>query len=662
MRFINNNTMELLFGLGYFAALAGLFLWKLLPQWSAAIPGGLEDTRLFLWNGWWFHYAASVLHTNPYHTVMLFHPFSANLISHDFPLWMNLITHLAQTSGMSLVGSSNLWFAMSWILAGFCTYGLAREVTGEPAVALVAGTIVMTHSYTLARAMQNWGQFNLYGIALFLWSLMRARRLGKPLPFKLAGVALAWTAACHFYFLIYSVLIVLAVAAYDLLPFGVAISLQRASRGLRRALCITLAAAAALVALMIWLNPGIHQVGAFTISMLSPENPVFVMWIAIIFALMTYVHAEFPDRPVDPERRRALLSGYALMIGMSAILLSPLLWESWKLIRTGAYPKQSILWKTHLPGANLLALFFANPIHALWGPAVSQWYASRGLQPQEQAAAIGWVCLVIVGWSKVWKTNVAARHWLALALAATIFSMGTHLHIAQYNLWCPLPFYILRLVPLLGNVRVPERWMAVGAISWSIVLALALLRLAAARGWSIRKLSFAAAALILIENWPGIPYASAPPALEIYQRLKELPEGAVLTVPLYIGDSSIGTGNAIGSQFLFPWDHLWAQVIHEKPIVGGYVGRISRRIIEAYKEDPFIHRLLDLEEYKIHTQDPEPAFGEYAVRNLKFRYVLLYRDSTDPESLKYVLGSLPLELVEKEGMIELYRIKADQSD
>jgi hypothetical protein len=291
------------------------------------------------------------------------------------------------------------------------------------------------------------------------------------------------------------------------------------------------------------------------------------------------------------------------------------------------------------------------------------------MQPQEQAAAIGWTCLAVIILSRTGKTDpspsplpgerVQGEGWLSLAIFATVLSMGTHLHIAQHNLWCPLPFFFFRLLPILGNVRMPERWMAVGAIGWSVVLALALIRISTRRGWPIQKIAFAAVALVLIENWPGIPYAAAPPAYPIYERLRDLPAGAVLPVPLYIGDSSIGAGNTINNQFTFPWDHLWAQTIHQKPMIGGYVGRISRRIIDDYKEDPFIHRLLDVEEEKIPSIEPEPAYGEYAVSHFGIRYVLLYPGCTDPLTVKYVLGSLPLELVMREGPIELYKIKAD---
>src|SRR5580698_4393749 len=97
------NVMNFVLAFGYFTALAGIFLARLIPLWNHAIPGGLEDTRLFLWNAWWFHYAITVLHTNPFRTMMLFYPFGCRLISHDFPLWMNLITFFGQRAGLTMI-------------------------------------------------------------------------------------------------------------------------------------------------------------------------------------------------------------------------------------------------------------------------------------------------------------------------------------------------------------------------------------------------------------------------------------------------------------------------------------------------------------------------------------------------------------------------------
>jgi hypothetical protein len=509
-----------------FAGLAAWFLRPLWPVWSSAIPGGLEDTRLFLWNGWWFRHALET-HTSPWFTRLLFHPFGTSLISHDFPLWNSLITFAGQAAGLNLIAATNVWFALSWVLAGFFTYLLAREVLGSRLTAhgpaAVAGVYVMTHSYTLARAMQNWGQFNLWAIALFLWLFVRARRTQRTADWVLAGVALAWTAACHYYFLIYCGAVAGGVFVCDIfslhfLPVSSGSPLsERGDAGRTRnklagGFAVLALLAGAIGAWIILFHPADIYVGKTRIGLESPANPLLVMWVCM--AAWLWLRFDVTRVAGTAARRvapRGGMKSYAVLFVTTLIFLSPLLFAAFKLMLSGDYPKQSILWKTHLAGANLLALFFPNPLNAWWGPAVTRWFETRGLQPQEQAGMIGWVALTTVALATVrhplrpqagdpepTSAGNVFRKWFLLALGATVLSMGTYLHIAQYNLWLPLPFYLWRLLPVLGNVRVPERWMALGAIAWGVVLALALVELSRKKGWKLNRLCLAAGGLILL--------------------------------------------------------------------------------------------------------------------------------------------------------------------
>src|SRR5262249_44826353 len=157
-----------------------------------------------------------------------------------------------------------------------------------------------------------------------------------------------------------------------------------------------------------------------------------------------------------------------------------------------------------------------------WGPAVSRWITAHDMNPQEQAAAVGWVCMAVVLWAKPWRENplppggggrgwggysagsppsppprnlcsrsklghrssdvsdlwspikgegVSRRLWLALAGAGCVLALGNYLHLLPYNTWCPLPFFALRLLPVVGNVRMPERWMAMAVVGWAVILA-----------------------------------------------------------------------------------------------------------------------------------------------------------------------------------------------
>src|SRR5258708_1156085 len=170
MSAIMEPMLALFAALVFYGVLASTLLYRLFPVWNSAIPGGLQDTRFLLWNDCYFRYAIDTLHTNPFHTSLLYTPFGTSLVLSDYPLWTNLVTYWAQHWGANVIAAANMNFILSWILAGFVTYLLAWEVTHRRAPAIVAGLYVMTHSFTLACTMQNWTRFNLYCIPLFLWT------------------------------------------------------------------------------------------------------------------------------------------------------------------------------------------------------------------------------------------------------------------------------------------------------------------------------------------------------------------------------------------------------------------------------------------------------------------------------------------------------------
>jgi len=638
-----------------FLGLAAVMGWRLWPNFGTHIPGGWQDTRLFLWNAWWFHYALFTLHTSPFATPLLFHPFGTSLLSHDMPLWNSVVTTLIQWGNGKIVFSVNVWFFLTWGLAGFCTYLLAHEITKKQAPALVAGLYVMTHSYLLARAMQNWGQFNLFGIPLFLWLLMRAKRTGLLRDYALGGVALAWTAACHYYFLIYSGILWLLWFLWDAWPYQYRWRFQWFKRRWRHVFLVIAMMAGGVAAWIVLKQPGALQWVSVKISLNTPTNALLVMWFCLFVWVLTGIHGNkigWEPGWLSREWKKEIL-----LLALALLLLSPLWINAIHLVLAGDYPRQSILWKTHLPGANFWSLLAPNAFHALWGSAVSDWFWGYRMSPHEQAASLGWVCLAVVLMARPWRQTLMGKRWTWVAGLATVFSMGTYLHVGNLNTWCPLPFYFLRLLPILGNVRVPERWMAVGSVAWGILLALALVHLANNRKWRLTPLCAIVGGLLLIENWPGIPFRPPPKSKKAYEILAKQPPGGVLTLPFYVGDSSVGSGHALYALAIFPWDHLWAQTFHKKPITGGFVGRISRRILEAYRQDPFFGSLIAIEENRL----PDVTLlgredGCRTLEKFQLRYLLIYHRATPPAAKFLTRNIFKVKRLSPKGRIELYEL------
>ncbi len=644
----------------FYAALAATFLFRLIPVWSTQIPGGLQDTRFLLWNDWWFTHAITHLQSNPYVTSFLYHPFGTSLVLNDSPLWNSLVTFAAQKAGSSLIASANWSFLLSWTLAGWATYLLTREVTSRKAPAVVAGLYVMTHSFTLICTMQNWTRFNLFGIPLFLWMLVRARRSGGWLAFALCGVALAWTAACQYYFFVYCLLICAVVAVADICPYGVRFSWAPAQKGWRKYF-LFLSAIAGLLAVWIHMgHPSGITIGKSFISLKTPYNAVLVMWLGLYAWFFTGWRSELYKRDAHALQPAGTWAKYLVLLGIAFLCMLPLTVPLAKMAMSGDYPHQSLLWKTERAAANLFSFFMPNSMHFLWGESVTRWFTSRGMVVQEQAASIGWVTLALFYFTRPWKQGASPRRWALLALGAMGLALGTYLHLAQHNLWMPMPFYLVRLLPIIGKARLADHWMTVGSVATAVLLAISILQLCKTRQWQVKKVCAVVGLLILIENWPKIPVEPLPEILPPLDILRAAPPGAVLPIPLFVGDAIVGIGNSTPSTLYFPWDYLWYQIYHQKPMLGGYMGRMSPKIIQGYKADPFLKTLLDLEDYKIPDAKAMPQEAAKSRKTFDFQYVLVYEDSTTPEVLRFVMKSLPLEMMGGEGAVKLYRVRPEK--
>jgi hypothetical protein len=154
---------------------------------------------------------------------------------------------------------------------------------------------------------------------------------------------------------------------------------------------------------------------------------------------------------------------------------------------------------------------------------------------------------------------------LLLALAAVFFvlSLGPSLKVLGTSTGIPLPYAALMHVPPFTMARDPQRLAVLGV--WALVC-LAALGLTALAGSLARRLGPAAghaAALLALGWWaaegysPGHrPVAFSPPA-----EFARMPPGGVVNVPLTIGDGLA----------------MFLQVFHGRPIVTGYVSRVSAR-------------------------------------------------------------------------------------
>src|SRR5262249_44879421 len=156
---------------------------------SRVLEDGSYDVYQFLWDIWWVRESLLVLHTNPFRTTYLFYPQGVPPLFPTFSFSLGLASLPLQTV-LGLVGAHNLLVLAAPTATVLAVGLLAREVTGDPWAALVAGlaaALTPAAVWFLPVLYLDCG----YLIAFVLWVSPLLHPLPRPVDVGLAIALLA---------------------------------------------------------------------------------------------------------------------------------------------------------------------------------------------------------------------------------------------------------------------------------------------------------------------------------------------------------------------------------------------------------------------------------------------------------------------------------------
>jgi len=269
---------------------------------------------------------------------------------------------------------------------------------------------------------------------------------------------------------------------------------------------------------------------------------------------------------------RAKFSRLAVTITAMGLLLLPQILPMLIAATKGYYSHVNVLGSAYLASNDLLGFLAPSGLNTFWGKLARSWFGGIGSGAIERTIGIGLVALVLL--ISGWKAALGERwgRWtVAWTFGAWIMSLGPFLQVAGRMTYIPLPGLVLNYLPLVNNARSMGRWSMVTTLGVALI---------AAAGWKKlskhprivgrQKLVFSGAvALICLEFLP-VPYPTVTAMAPEF--LKSLPfdpaHQAILDLPIGRKDGLGGIGEFDARQLLF-------QTIHKRPLVGGYVLRMS---------------------------------------------------------------------------------------
>lgn len=652
-----------------FVGLAIVWTFPLATHFTTHIPGaGAGDNVAVLWNFWWARFANG--HDLPLlQTGYLFAPEGTSLALHTH---VALPAMLGATllGSLPLVAAHNVLLLATIALNGWSAFWLIRQEARDWVAALVGGAIFAGSPFVVAHLHGHFSVLCLWTLPLVALAARAAMSGSRPAAAGF-GALVGLTAYLDYYFAVYAVALAGLVCLLEGRRVSMTWSPPSPPSTADRALLAALVLVAGTVVGISATGGGRVTVGGLVVGLNDTFNGRQVAWLLTgLWAWRRWrprVSLRADERPIlggaiAPEAPVAstwpTVWPPALLAGVCALVVAaPLLLRVVQLMAAGDYVSQVHQWRSGAQGVDLATLLLGPPTHWLgdWSRAL---YERLGIDWVERSAWLGLVPPALAITAVRRHLDAAARRWAAVALLAFLWALGPHLTVFGRNTAMILPNALLRYLPVLSNARIPGRAMALVALAVAVLAGLGLARLRRRERGSL--VTIAACLLLAGDLAPGRFPLTALDHPAIYDAIAADAPGAVLELPLGIRDGFGESGTL---------DHrtLWYQSIHERPLIGGFVARLSPSTRRSHESDPLLDALLTLSTRSAPSAPqgpaplapPDPAVVSTSLRRLGIDTVVLNRRTASPALVEWVKG-LPLTLTASDDERDLYRVTVER--
>ena len=620
-------------------ALAVILTYPLVTVLDTHITGpGPGDHLAFLWNDWW---ARTVVGAGQWSrlfaTDRLFAPLGA-------PLILNTHTALESLASATVLGTMPVVRAHNLlVLAGLAANGMAAYTLSfmqarRVSAALLAGTSFATCAFVTAHLL---GHINLiHAWVLPLAALTWIRLVARPTPARAVVLAIAFAATLwsDYYYFVYATLFAfvwLIVSARD-----VAVAWRVARRP---ALARGLLAAAALavgVAIAIAVSGGIvFALGPLHVSARNARNPTSIAGVLLLLWTVSRLRpiASPPARRLDwgPMLRHGAIAAVAFML-----LTVPIWSAALTLVRSGDYVSQQYFWRSAPRGVDLATVVSGAPMHAVTGGLTRRLDERLGIDPVEQTGWLGVVVMVLLAMAcrAVGTLGRDGTRWLWIFAVFGVWALGPSLNIGGLDTGVLLPQTLARYVPIVANARIPGRAFVVVQLAGAMIVALLIAR----REWSTGLAAVLTAAVVCESLALPYPLYRLPARDAIDVRLSR-GTGAVIELPS-------GVRDGFGEYGRFDSRALAHQMVHGRPLVGGFAARVPPRIVARYRAIPAIASMFDRSAGEASLDalpaNLGPALADAGISNVVVNMdgLSLSRNALAGKGLRFVVADGPREL------------------
>ena len=634
-----------------YGILACLLTWPLPLSIRTRLLGDpAGDLGVYVWNLWIFRHEL-IRHAHlPFSTDHLFGATDpADFSLHNYaPIAGVLGAPLMGTLGV--VATFNVVLLLCITMTGLATFALVRYLGLSRQASWWAGVFFMASPVLTAKEVAHFSLVIAAPLPLFLLALLRTLDRRRIRDAVLLGAVTALATYSDAYYGIYCVLMGALVVGFRFLRVQWP---ERPAPWPRAVVASKLVAAlvALVIAARLVLGPSRLALGPFALSIQTWYTPMLLLLASCaLCGWLMWRPTIRLDAAAGHLRQCAQLG--VIAVASCLIVLLPQLTGLVIRFAEDRLPDGQVFWRTSPAGLDALAYFAPNPSHPWFGERTRQWFTPSTPDAfPELVASFSFVAMALVGLAV--RRRPLPRLWVVFTGIFVALSLGPFVHVAGVNTFIAGPWALLRYLPVVGLARSPARFAIVAALGLAVLAAYAYeeLRQRGVMGRAATVLLVLAAAFELL---PAPRYLHSAAIPEIYRHIAIAANadeaGRLLELPTGIrdGTSSLGNYSALSSYF---------QTSHRRPLVGGYLSRVSGSRKRESNRMPMFRALMMLSEGEVLSEEQARGAREGSDRFLRrscTRFVMVDKRHASPALQRFAIESLHLILVEEDDAHALY--------
>ncbi|MCX7974758.1 MAG: hypothetical protein N3B16_09710 [Candidatus Aminicenantes bacterium] len=386
-----------------------------------------------------------------------------------------------------------------------------------------------------------------------------------------------------------------------------------------------------------------HALLAALFLLFTALSDFYYLVFLIIFTLIFLTYFFFYDRKaiIKTDFIKALVT----LIIVFAITFSPMAWLLMADIREGSLPLNPGGAREYV--ADLIGFFIPSVLHPFFGSLVRPITRKFVGNACEWTVFIGYTVILLVLITLIkFRRNPEPKFWLSNAFIFFLLSFGLYPHVMGKEIKFPFPFFIINFLPLVNNVRAPSRLSIMLMLSLAVLASFALRFIfeKIKKSW-LRKAFFIFFIMVISFEYLAIPFPLFKTKYpQVYEKVKQEKEaGVILEIPLTWQDGFRMVGGTEGQA-----KYIYYQILHQRPIFGGYVARIPDSKIEYFRRSPIIKTIIKLEEMAPYPEIIDFQKEKNLVRNFidhyKVKYLIIHKPYLNGHVHQYLSEIIPGEI------------------